>query len=193
MNILIKNIIKTMEVESLKNKLKNECVEWAKTITLALFMGLIITLFIVPTVVSGESMYPTLQSKDYLIINKVAYKKDEPIRGDIIVFNSELPKKDGGKKNLVKRIIGLPGEHLVIKEGRVYINEKLIKEPYLDEVYTDGDIDILIPNGYYFTMGDNRDVSRDSRDKSVGVIKQDEIVGKVSLRLFPFEDIGTVN
>lgn len=177
----------------MKNKLKNECVEWAKTITLALFMGLIITLFIVPTVVSGESMYPTLQSKDYLIINKVAYKKDEPIRGDIIVFNSELPKKDGGKKNLVKRIIGLPGEHLVIKEGRVYINEKLIKEPYLDEVYTDGDIDILIPNGYYFTMGDNRDVSRDSRDKSVGVIKQDEIVGKVSLRLFPFEDIGTVN
>lgn len=176
----------------MKNKLKNECIEWMKTLTLALFMGLIITFFIVPTVVSGESMYPTLQPKDYLIINKIAYKKDEPLRGDIIVFNSELPQEYGGNKNLVKRIIGLPNEHLVIKDGKVYINNELIKEPYLEQVYTDGDIDIVIPSGHYFAMGDNREVSRDSRDKAVGVIKKDEIIGQVSMRLFPFEEVGKV-
>lgn len=176
----------------MKNKFKNGCIEWMKTLTLALFMGLIITLFVVPTVVSGESMYPTLQPKDYLIINKMAYKRDKPVRGDIVVFNSQLPKDDGGNKNLVKRIIGLPNEHLVIKSGNVYINDKLIQEPYLDEIYTDGDIDILIPNDYFFAMGDNRSVSRDSRDTSVGVVNKDEIIGQVSLRLFPFEEVGTI-
>lgn len=177
----------------MRDKLKNEFIDWLKTLTLALFMGLIITLFIVPTVVSGESMYPTLQSKDYLIINKMAYKNKNPQRGDIVVFSSQLPKEYGGKKNLVKRVIGLPNDHLVIKDGMVYINDAKIEEPYLEEIYTDGDIDIIIPKDYFFAMGDNRDVSRDSRDMVVGVVNKSEIVGRVSVRLFPFEDIGKVD
>lgn len=176
----------------MSDKLKDICIEWAKTLILALVMGFIITLFTVPTVVSGESMQPTLESKDYLIINKVAYKLDDPKRGDVVVFNTELPKEEGGNKNLVKRIIGLPNEHLVIESGRVYIDGDLIKEPYLDGMYTDGNIDIIIPQGYYFTMGDNRMISRDSRDQSIGVIKEDEIVGRISMRLYPFDEIGKV-
>ena len=176
----------------MKYKFKNEVLEWLKVITLSMLMGFIVTMFIVPTVVSGESMYPTLKSNDYLIINKIAYKSENPIRGDIVVFNSQLPKENGGNKNLVKRIIGLPNEHLIIKNGQVYINNKKIEEPYLDEIYTDGDIDIIIPENYFFTMGDNRPISRDSRDVEVGVVNKDEIVGRVSLRLFPFDNVGKI-
>lgn len=177
----------------MKNKLKDRIIDWLKSLTLAMFMGLVITLIIVPTVVSGESMYPTLKSKDYLIINKVAYKSKNPERGDIVVFNSNIPNEKGGNKNLVKRIIGLPNEHLIIKNGIVYINDKKIEEPYLEELYTSGDIDIIIPEDYFFTMGDNRSISRDSRDVEVGVINKEEIIGRVSVRLYPFDSIGKVS
>ena len=176
----------------MKEKVIQETIEWAKVITLAICMGLIVTYFIVPTVVSGESMYPTLNTKDYLIINKLAYKTSSPNRGDIVVFKTDLKNIDGEKKSLVKRIIGLPNDHLVIKSGKVYINDKLIDEPYLESSYTDGDIDIKIPNDSYFAMGDNRLVSKDSRDSDVGVVNKDEIVGEVSLRLFPLKEVGVI-
>ena len=163
----------------MKEKVIEKTIEWAKVITLAICMGIIVTYFIVPTVVSGESMYPTLNTKDYLIINKLAYKTD-------------LKSRDGEKKSLVKRIIGLPNDHLVIKSGQVYINDKLIDEPYLEDTYTAGDIDIKIPSDSYFAMGDNRLVSKDSRDSDVGVVNKNEIVGEVSMRLFPFKEVGTI-
>ncbi|EQK43475.1 signal peptidase I [[Clostridium] bifermentans ATCC 638] len=176
----------------MKEKVIEKTIEWAKVITLAICMGLIVTYFIVPTVVSGESMYPTLNTKDYLIINKLAYKTGNPNRGDIVVFKTDLKSRDGEKKSLVKRIIGLPNDHLVIKSGQVYINDKLIDEPYLEGTYTAGDIDIKIPSDSYFAMGDNRLVSKDSRDSDVGVVNKNEIVGEVSMRLFPFKEVGTI-
>ena len=176
----------------MKEKVIEKTIEWAKVITLAICMGLIVTYFIVPTVVSGESMYPTLNTKDYLIINKLAYKTGNPNRGDIVVFKTDLKSSDGEKKSLVKRIIGLPNDHLIIKSGQVYINDKLIDEPYLEDTYTAGDIDIKIPSDSYFAMGDNRLVSKDSRDSDVGVVNKNEIVGEVSMRLFPFKEVGTI-
>jgi signal peptidase I len=182
-----------MEVRILKDKFINKTIEWIKVITLAIFMGFIVTYFVVPTVVSGESMYPTLNTEDYLIINKLAYKKDIPNRGDIVVFRTELKSENGNSKSLVKRVIALPNEHLVIKDGKVYVNDKLIDEPYINDAYTDGNIDIIIPNDCYFAMGDNRLVSKDSRDEDVGLVKKDDIVGKVELRLFPFKDVGILS
>ncbi|MCU9815274.1 MULTISPECIES: signal peptidase I [Paraclostridium] len=176
----------------MKEKVIEKTIEWAKVITLAICMGLIVTYFIVPTVVSGESMYPTLNTKDYLIINKLAYKTGNPNRGDIVVFKTDLKNNDGEKKSLVKRIIALPNDHLVIKSGQVYINDKLIDEPYLEDTYTVGDIDIKIPSDSYFAMGDNRLVSKDSRDSDVGVVNKNEIVGEVSMRLFPFQNLGQI-
>lgn len=82
----------------MKEKVIEKTIEWAKVITLAICMGLIVTYFIVPTVVSGESMYPTLNTKDYLIINKLAYKTGNPNRGDIVVFKTDLKNRDGEKK-----------------------------------------------------------------------------------------------
>ncbi|MGL5756045.1 MAG: signal peptidase I [Paraclostridium sp.] len=173
--------------------MKNKVFEWVKVIILAAFMGGIVTYFAVPTVVSGESMYPTINTEDYLIINKLAYKSDNPNRGDIVVFKTDLKNEEENKKSLVKRIIGLPNEHLVIEGGEVYINDVVVDEPYICDEYTDGNIDIIIPEGSYFAMGDNRFVSKDSRDEDVGVINKGDIVGEVSLRLFPFEDLGIIN
>lgn len=182
-----------MGVRVLKEKIIDKCMEWAKVIILALIMGLGVTYFAVPTVVSGESMYPTLNTEDYLIINKVIYKNDTPNRGDIVVFETELENEKGNKKNLVKRIVGLPGEKLSIKNGDVYINDKLIKEPYVNNAYTAGDIELVIPKNQYFAMGDNRIVSKDSRDEEVGLVNESEIIGKANIRLFPFKSLGIVN
>ena len=148
--------------------IKEEIVEWIKIIITALFFAFIITRFIKPTLVNGESMYPTLKSHDYLVA-----------------------QENGRKKELVKRVIGVPGDHLKIKDSKVYINGKLLNEvSYIHDNYTEGDIDMVIPKGKVFAMGDNREVSLDSRYKEVGLVDEENIKGKVILRVFPFTDIG---
>lgn len=177
----------------MNNKLKEEIIDWIKTICMAGAIAMAITLVAQPTVVSGQSMYPTLENKDYLIVNKLSYNKDTPERGDVIVFKTELiDNKTNEKKNLVKRVIALPGEHLIIKDSNVYINGELLNEEYLSDVHTDGNIDIVVPDNQVFTMGDNREYSDDSRKSYIGTIELDDIVGKVALRAFPFDKIGSV-
>lgn len=172
--------------------IKKEILEWIKIIVVSLAIALVITHFIKPTLVHGSSMYPTLEEKDYLIINRVAYNHKEPQRGDIIVFESELLQDNGKKKDLVKRVIGVPGDKVKITDGEVYINGKLQNEPYIHGQQTFGDVDTTIPNGYIFAMGDNRGNSMDSRDPAVGVVNKNDILGKVIVRLFPFNKIGKV-
>ena len=92
----------------------------------------------------------------------------------------------------IKRIIGSPNERITIKNGQVYINDELLIEPYLDEVVTYGDTDMVIPDGYYFVMGDNRTDSRDSREEKIGVISKDDINGKAVFRLLPLSEIGSL-
>ena len=141
------------------------------------------------TVVDGDSMFPTLKNGDNLITSKISYIFSEPKRGDIIVL--EAPDSPGD--DYIKRIVGLPDDHLVIEEGCVYINDKLLEEPYLNGVTTSGEEDLIIPSGYYFVMGDNRDRSKDSRTDSVGVISSNSIVGKSVFRLFPFSEFGKLD
>lgn len=171
-----------------------EILEWVKTIAISVVIAFGITLVVQPTIVDGQSMYPTLENKDYLFVNKLAYNKELPERGDVLVFKSDLINtKNNTKKNLVKRVIALPGEHIVIKNSEVYINNKKLNENYLDGAATDGDIDLVVPENEIFTMGDNRGGSKDSRDSSIGTISLDNIVGKVAFRAFPFNKIGTIN
>ncbi|MDK2563868.1 signal peptidase I [Romboutsia sedimentorum] len=174
-------------------KLKKEIFEWVKTIAFALVLAAVITSVVAPTIVSGESMYPTLKDKDYLFVNKLAYMNKAPKRGDIIVFKTKLVDEASGKnKDLVKRVIGIPGEHIVIKDNKVIINDKVLSEEYLKDVYTDGDIDMIIPNNHIFAMGDNRPNSGDSRQPNLGPINIDEIIGKVMIRMYPFNTLGKV-
>ena len=177
----------------MSDKLKKEIIDWIKTIGISLVLAFLIVQVVKPTIVSGESMYPTLNNKDYLILNRLSYKFGDVKEGDIIVFKTDLKQDNGKDKDLIKRVIATGGDHLVIKDSKVYVNDKLLNEPYIDNAYTSGDIDIVIPKGKVFVMGDNRENSKDSRSEDVGLVDENDILGEVMIRLFPLNKIGSVN
>ncbi len=174
-----------------KEKIKKEVISWIKTIAISLVIALVITSIVRPTIVKESSMYPTLIENDFMFVNRVIYKIDEPQRGDIVVFDSDLEIVEGSGeyKKLVKRIIGLPGEHVMIMGGNVYIDDELYSEDYIDGMPTFGDVDMTVPSGHYFVMGDNRPVSLDSRSDRVGAVSEEAIYGKIFVRLFPVNKI----
>ncbi|SCY95090.1 signal peptidase I [Alkaliphilus peptidifermentans] len=174
--------------------MKNEIIEWIKTIVLSVVIALLITAFIKPTIVRQHSMSPTLQEYDFLIINRLLYNRTAPQNGDIVVFQSTLKTAMGKDKLLIKRIIAVPGDELLIEDGIVYLNGRILDEPYLVNGYTEGKATegntILIPEGKLFAMGDNRNNSMDSRDEVISLVDIDDIVGKAFLRLYPLNKIG---
>lgn len=183
--------------ENSKVKKKNSFFkDLAKDIIIAVIIVLAITLVVKPTIVKETSMLDTLQENNYLLVNKLAYKtKDHPQRGDIIVFRSELDKEDRENILLIKRVIGVEGDTIEFRDDQVYRNGKLLQEDYL---YKEGPEERFYPNGEVFTigkdeifaMGDHRSVSRDSRDPAVGNVKENEVLGKAFLRLYPFNEMG---
>ena len=177
----------------MSEKVKKEVMEWVKVFALAIVFAFVITQFIKPTLVRGDSMYSTLEEGDYLIINRMSYKFKEPDHGDIIVFESDLKQDDGSIKDLVKRVIGVGGDHVVIENSKVYVNDKELNEPYIHNEITKGDIDIVVPEGKVFVLGDNREISLDSRYEQVGFIDDSDILGKVVIRLYPFNKIGLID
>ncbi|MGL5329125.1 MAG: signal peptidase I [Peptostreptococcaceae bacterium] len=176
----------------MSDKLKKEIIDWIKTIAISLVLAFLIVQVIKPTIVSGESMYPTLNDKDYLILNRMSYKFGEVKRGDIIVFKTHLKQDNGKEKDLIKRVIAVEGDSLLIKDSQVYVNNELVEEPYIDNAYTAGEIDVVVPEGKIFAMGDNRENSKDSRSEDVGFIDEKDILGEVMIRLLPLNSIGTV-
>lgn len=170
--------------------IKKEVLSFLRDLILALMVVFVIHLFITLTLVEGQSMYPTLNDNNYLIISKADYFTNEPNRGDIIVFKSPLEDSNGKNKNLVKRVIAVSGDSIKITNGEVYLNGEKLVEDYIDGD-TDGEIDTVIPEGYVFVMGDNRANSLDSRSDKVGLVStKNDVIGKIRLRLFPFNEIG---
>ncbi|MGI6731842.1 MAG: signal peptidase I [Anaerovoracaceae bacterium] len=166
---------------------------WIKDILIAVIAAIIIMQFIKPTIVKESSMQPTLYENNYIFLSKQSYRFGKPAHGDIIVFHSDLKTVTGKEKLLIKRVIGLPGETIMIKDGKVYINGEELEEPYLLEPITPGFLEeTLVPENSLFVMGDNRMNSTDSRDSNVGFVELDEVVGKAVLRLYPFKDIGPI-
>lgn len=167
--------------------------EWVKDILIAVAIAALILLFLKPIIVQQQSMEPNFHGGDYLITSRQAYRLfGDPERGDVIVFKSELTTDDGEQKCLIKRIIGLPGDVVEIKGGYVYINGEEIDEPYVKEQGLSGEMEaVTVPDDELFVMGDNRGVSEDSRSPRVGTISESTIVGKVLVRLYPFNSIKT--
>lgn len=167
--------------------------EWIKDIIIAIVIALIVVQFIKPTIVKQSSMEPNFYENDYLFVSKQSYTFSEPKRGDVVVVHSSLLRENGDEKLLIKRVIGLPGDKIDISDGKVYINGEELVEDYTKEGYTTGDVDgLVVPENKVFCMGDNRRVSIDSRAPEVGCIDMDEVVGKVFLRLYPFNKIGFI-
>ena len=165
-------------------------------IVIAVLLAAAVLYFVRPTIVKQSSMEDTLHNNDYLIMYRKAYAHHDPERGDIVVFQSTLvDERTGGDKLLIKRVIGLPGDDLMIKDGMLYINGEYYEEDYLKDGYTPaGDIPaegetFTVPEGMYFVMGDNRVSSIDSRRTEVGCVDEDQIIGRAVLRLFPFSQI----
>lgn len=167
---------------------------WIRDIAIALAIGLLLTQLIKPTIVREHSMESTLNEYDYIVLNRQAYLLNEPKPGDIIVFHTDLVQTNGKEKLLIKRIIGTPGDTINISDGIVYRNGEPLSEPYTKEGYTASDMDeVTIPPDSLFVMGDNRQNSADSRDASVGFVHKKNILGKATLRLYPFNKIGLVH
>ena len=149
-------------------------------IVIVLVVVLIRTFIITPVRVDGDSMKNTLKNGDILLL----YKLGSINRLDIIVLDEE---KDNEK--IIKRVIGLPGETVAIKKGKIYINDKVIDDEYAYGETSDYD-KVTLEDDEYFILGDNRLISKDSR--YFGPIKESEIKGKIVFRVFPFTKIGTV-
>lgn len=140
------------------------------------------TYIITPIIVNGSSMDPTLKDNDIMILNKIGYKFFDIKRFDIVVV------KESNEK-LIKRIIGLPGDKVTIKNNKLYINDKYVEQDFLSKDIEDTDFTSdVIPDNCYFVMGDNRDDSLDSR--VLGCFSKDDIIGKASLVIFPFNRSG---
>ena len=167
--------------------------EWIKDILIAVVIAALILVFLKPIIVQQQSMEPNFHAGDYLLTSRQAYRFfGDPERGDVIVFRSELVDDEGNEKCLIKRVIGLPGDVVEIKSGYVYVNGEEINEPYVKEQGISGEMDaVTVPENELFVMGDNRGVSEDSRSARVGTISEDTIVGKVFVRLYPFNSIKT--
>lgn len=165
-----------------------EILEWIKTIALALVIAGVITTFARPSLVIGPSMEPTLENYNMLLMERISLITKLPDRGDIIVFKSELALNSFMKKSLIKRVIGIEGDHIQIVDGDVIVNNQRLDENYINSL-TYGDIDVVVPDGHVFVLGDNRQVSRDSRDSAVGFVRKSSIKGRAYIRIYPFDQI----
>ena len=168
--------------------------EIAKIIIVAALIVAPIRYFIFqPFIVRGQSMEPNFIQGNYLIIDQINYRFNEPQRGEVIVFGYPGDPRD----KYIKRIIGLPGETIKIKDGKVHIvNEDDVLYPLEESYYlpettiTLGDLEIILGDDQYFVLGDNRAFSSDSR--RWGYLRKEHIVGRVFLRLWPFTALAKI-
>ncbi len=138
--------------------------------------------------VSGSSMQPLLNDRDVVLMNRLVYDFSAPERGDIVVFQREDQKLN------IKRVIGLPGETVQIRNGQVYIDGEVLPKENSSFVASAGlaENPVLLGEDEYFLLGDNRDSSEDSRFANVGNVKKDQIIGKVWLKIAPLLEIGLI-
>ena len=161
---------------------------WIQRLGLAFFIVLLCRLFVVDTLeVKGESMSPALHSGETMLLNKVAYRFGEPQRGDVVIC-----RYPGLQDNFVKRIIALPGERVSVKNHTLYIDDQPVQENYILEQMANSMTEVIVPDGCYFVMGDNRNDSKDSRDNRVGALEKKALLAKVTAVSWPLPEWRTI-
>ncbi|HHW01467.1 MAG TPA: signal peptidase I [Thermoanaerobacterales bacterium] len=167
--------------------LKDEIIEWIKAIAFALVLALAIRGYVFePMIVPTGSMIHTIEIGDRILVNKFIYRFEPLKRGDIVVF--KYP--DDPRQTFVKRLIGVGGDVIEIKDGILYRNNVPVQEPYLKEPMVGSFGPYRVPEGYFFMMGDNRNNSKDSRFWENKFVSRDQIVGKAVYRIWPISRIG---
>jgi signal peptidase I len=172
---------------------ENPWVELGKTLAYALILALGIRQFVAEArYIPSSSMEPTLQINDRLIIEKVGYRFTDPKRGDVVVFEpTEKLQEQDYHDAFIKRVIGLPGETVKVKNGRVYINNKPLTEGYIaaepNYTFDSG----VIPPGQYLVLGDNRNNSYDSH--YWGFVPKGKIIGRAVIRFWPIDRVGGID
>ena len=162
--------------------------DWLVVIAVALLVAFLVRTFVIAHfVVEGESMYSTLDTNDRVFVNKLSYRLHDPNRGDVVVLHQVT---GASERDLIKRVIGLPGESVEVRNCTVLIDGRVLNEPYLDpEVVTPTDcggdylLDGVVPDNHVFVMGDNRGGSQDSR--VIGPINEDDLVGRAFVVFWP--------
>jgi len=161
-------------------------------VSLAIFAVVYVFLF-QPHQVDGKSMEPNFHNAEYILTDKISYRLAEPKRGDVIVFHSP----QDNKTDFIKRIMGVPGDIIMVKGGYFYLNGTRLEEEYINDPgkvatgkFMREGVDVEVPNGQYYVMGDNRLHSSDSREW--GFVPRQNIVGRAFFRYWPMSTFGTI-
>ncbi len=168
-------------------KIKNGLRDWAKDFARALVFFLVLQTYVVQGfVIEGACMEPELHSREKIIVNKMIYQFREPEVGEVVVFAYPLePDKD-----FIKRVVGVPGDVIEIREGYLYRNDKLMQEPFVAEYVFGSYGPQRIPDGKICVMGDNRNNSHDSR--SWGLLERAMIKGRAEVKFWPPSAVGRI-
>jgi signal peptidase I len=172
---------------------ENIWLELAKTVVYAVILAMGIRTFVAEArYIPSSSMEPTLEINDRLIIEKITYHLREPQRGDVVVFSpTDVLKQQDFKDAFIKRVIGLPGETIEVRNGQVYVNGEPIAERYIAEEPNYDYGPVTVPNGEYLVLGDNRNNSYDSH--YWGFVPKKNIIGKASVRFWPPNRLGLLD
>ena len=164
-------------------------VEWVLIAGGALLVAFVIKTFLLQAFyIPSLSMAPTLKVNDRVLVNKLSYDLHDVHRGDLVVFESP-PNEGSQTKDLIKRVIGLPGETVESRDGQILINGQVLEEPYLGPDVTTGPLEkVTVPAEHLWVMGDNRPNSRDSR--FFGAIPESLVIGRAFVRVWPVTAIG---
>jgi signal peptidase I len=165
-------------------------VEWVLILLGAVAVAFVIKTFLFQAFyIPSVSMEPTLKVRDRVIVNKLSYDFHDVHRGDIVVFKSPPGEDNGTVKDLIKRVIALPGETVEARDGQILIDGQQLTEPYLPDGVTTGQMEPhKVPSGHVWVMGDNRPNSKDSR--YFGAIDEDLIVGRAFIRVWPIPKLS---
>ncbi|GGG14374.1 signal peptidase I [Paenibacillus albidus] len=178
---------------ALNKRWVKELKDWLLTAATVFVIMSLVNLFVFNiSTVKGESMQPTLREGERLFINKLALVFDFPERGDIIVLHDPSTGPDQ-KEYLVKRVIGLPGDIVEVKDSQLHVNGKKVVESYVDTEIQDSDFaPLAVEDGSYFVMGDNRHAGASKDSRYFGSVPRDRIVGKASFIWWPLSKVDTL-
>jgi len=191
--------MKSIRMISQKGSIGMVILEFIQSIVLALAVFVLLYLFVAqPNEVKGNSMLPNFIDGEYLLTDKLSYSFSDPQRGDVVVFKAPPSEPCAETEcEYIKRIIGLPGDRVMVSEGKVYLNGEMLKQDFLPGfvtdpgVYSQEGIEKVVPEGEFLCFGDNRSHSRDGRE--FGPIPKNLIVGKAFFKYWPASSIGLVS